>query len=141
MLPLKSNYPHWYLAMFIVIIRHSIPSVMTSREADLTNSKTGNDSAELGRKKHFNNYIIIYQFYCSAHIKGDTRWSRNLTVVLTISLSSSLLSTTMRIPTDQAFTFIAATGQLSGLLKLRKIFIVLSVACTMQLIFVGCYFI
>ena len=46
----------------------------------------------------------------------------------------------MRIPTDQAFTFIAATGQLSGLLKLRKIFIVLSVAC-MQLIFVGCYLI
>ena len=39
--------------MLIVIIECSIPPVNDSDggDADLTNSKTGNDSAELGREK------------------------------------------------------------------------------------------
>jgi hypothetical protein len=46
----------------------------------------------------------------------------NLTVVLTISLSP--LSTNMRVPTAELFTFFAATGQFSGP-SLRKILIIL----------------
>ena len=41
-----------------------------------------------------------------AHLKRHTRWSRNLAVVSTISLSSSPLSTNMKIPnTAELFAF------------------------------------
>ena len=60
----------------------------------------------------------------------------NLTVVLTISLSP--LSTNMRLPTTEFFSFFVATGQFSSP-PLRKILIILFMTC-MQLIHVGCRF-
>ena len=67
------------------------------------------------------NHISLSLFASLLLIKGHTRWSKNLTwaVVLTISLSSSSpLSTNMRIPnTAEIFTFFAAIGQFSNLRK------------------------
>jgi len=42
---------------------------------------------------------------------GHAKWSMNLTVVLTISLAP--ISTNMRLPVAEFFTFFAATGQVS----------------------------
>ena len=84
--------------------------------------------ADPGHCGYVNNYITLLLFasLLPALIKGHSRWWRNLTVVLTISIFLSLLSTnTMRIPTTaEFFTFFAATGQLSGLSRQRKIVIV-----------------
>ena len=59
--PILVLYSSWYI-MLIAIIEYSIPPVNhveRRRQHYLTNSKTGNDSAELGRKKYINNYIIF----------------------------------------------------------------------------------
>ena len=69
-------------------------------------------------------YNINNMLPLHAHIKGHTRWSMNLTVVLTISLSSSssLLSTNMRIPNTAEFlALFVSTGQFTSYSNQRKI--------------------
>ena len=81
----------------------------------------------------------------TSHIKEHTKWSRNLTVVLTISLSSSSpspLSTNMRIPnTAELFALFVSTAQLTGLQSMRKIDIIPFLLPVCGLTHVGVHFV
>ena len=75
--------------------------------------------------------IIIYATTAHDHIKRHTRWTRNLTVALTISFSSSPLPTNMRIPNTAEFlALFVSTGQLTDFSDQRKTDIILFMIST-----------